>query len=138
MKKKYKSKFEGIIASFLEALHIPIKYEALKIKFIQPAKLRTYSPDWLLPNNIIVESKGRFAPEDRQKHLWIHEQHPDLDIRFVFQKADNTITKRSKVTYSDWCDKNGFQWAEGSVPEDWLAEPARPALPKIIKIKEVT
>lgn len=135
MKKKYKSKFEGTIASLLEALNIPIKYEALKIQFIQPAKLRTYNPDWVLPNNIIVETKGRFVPDDRQKHLWIREQHPDLDIRFVFQNASNTITKRSKVTYADWCDKNGFIWAESSVPEAWLSEPARPALPKIIKIK---
>jgi hypothetical protein len=135
LKKKYKSKFEGTIASLLEALNIPIKYEALKIQFIQPAKLRTYNPDWVLPNNIIVETKGRFVPDDRQKHLWIREQHPDLDIRFVFQNASNTITKRSKVTYADWCDKNGFIWAESSVPEAWLSEPARPALPKIIKIK---
>jgi hypothetical protein len=52
------------------------------------------------------------------------EQNPDLDIRMLFMR-NNPITKTSKTKYSDWCDKRGIKYhisANGSVPEEWIAE----------------
>jgi len=83
---------------------------------------RTYTPDFLLPNGIIIESKGRFVAADRKKHLLVKQQHPDLDIRFVFTNSKAKISKGSKTSYGDWCDKNGFLYADKLIPEGWLNE----------------
>lgn len=104
----------------LKKKRVSFEYETKKIKYQK--KVSTYTPDILLANGIIVEVKGYFDAEDRAKHLLIKAQHPHLDIRFVFQAADKKITKSSKTTYAGWCDKNGFVYAEGLVPAEWLIE----------------
>ena len=76
----------------------------------------------LTKQNIIIEAKGYFDKGDRVKMLLIKEQHPDLDIRIVFLNARNKIYKGSKTTYGAWAEKNGFKWAEGSIPEEWLKD----------------
>lgn len=116
--KGFRSKFEAAVARDGAAkLGGPLPYETLKISYTIEA---TYNPDFPLPNGVIVEAKGLFDAEDRRKHLAIKRQRPDLDIRFVFQRARTPIRKGSKTTYAAWCDKNGFRWAEGSIPADWL------------------
>ena len=99
-----------------------IAYEALRIDYEIPASNHFYTPDIILPNGIIVEVKGRLVKADRDKHLLIKEQHPNLDIRFVFQSANNKIRKGSKTTYAHWCDKNDIKWCEKIVPDSWLKE----------------
>ena len=47
-------------------------------------------------------------------------QHPECDIRFVFANAKNKLYKSSKTTYGDWCNRHGFDWAEKTVPREWL------------------
>lgn len=94
----------------------------MKIKYIKPAKGATYTPDFILPNGIIIEAKGRFITADRQKQLLIKDQFPDLDIRFVFSNPNNKIGKKSSTTYAMWCDKNGFKYAQELIPIDWLKE----------------
>ena len=61
-------------------------------------EIRTYTPDFELPNGIIIESKGRFVAADRKKHLLVQKQHPELDIRFVFSNSKAKISKGSKTT----------------------------------------
>ncbi|MQR02362.1 hypothetical protein [Glaciimonas soli] len=70
----------------------------------------------------MTHSKGRFLTADRQKHLLIKQQHPELDIRFVFSRSKTTISKTSKTTYGDWCLKYGFKYADKSIPDAWLKE----------------
>ena len=54
--------------------------------------------------------------------LAVKKQHPELDIRFIFQR-NNTLTKRSKTTYGDWCDKHGFPWCiYPHLPPEWFDE----------------
>ena len=79
----------------------------------------------MLPNGIIVETKGRFTPADRQKHLLVQKQFPELDIRFVFSNPNQKINKGSKTSYAMWCEKNGFLYAKGLIPKEWLMEPAK-------------
>ena len=121
----YRSGLESKIATQLESLGVEVLYETMKIKFQQPVKARTYTPDFILPNGIIIESKGRFMPEDRAKHSMIQEQHPELDIRFVFTNPSAPIRKGSKTTNAMWCEKNGFKYAKGLIPEAWINEPRR-------------
>lgn len=126
IKNGYRSGFEDRIAEQLRTLGIPVEYEAIRIRYEQPARLRTYTPDFVLPNGIIVETKGRFTSADRVKHLLIQEQFPELDIRFVFQNPNNKLNKRSQTTYGAWCEKHGFQYAKLWIPEEWIMEPPRP------------
>lgn len=122
----YRSGLEERVASELAALlKRPVDYESTKITYQKPAKNCTYTPDFILPNGVIIETKGRFLTEDRQKHLLIKEQHPELDIRFVFSNPKTPINKGSKTTYAAWCEKHGFKYAAKSVPESWVREPGR-------------
>jgi hypothetical protein len=118
----YRSGLEEQIARQLEAAGVSADYEAHVIPYIKPEKRAKYTPDWKLPNGIIVETKGRFITEDRQKHLLVKAQHPELDIRFVFSNSRQRISKTSPTTYAMWCEKNGFAFADKFIPQAWLEE----------------
>lgn len=94
------------------------EYETLILEYNRPQE---YKPDFILPNGIIIETKGWFESKDRTKHLLVREQWPDEDIRFVFDN-DNRLSKGSKTYYSEWCEKHGFQYAFKKVPKSWLEE----------------
>lgn len=94
----------------------------MTVAYIQPEKQRKYTPDFVLDNGIIIETKGRFTVHDRMKHLYIKASRPDLDIRFVFSNPNVKLYKGAKSTYADWCEKNGFLYAKQLIPEDWLNE----------------
>ena len=119
MKHGYRSGLEDRVSQQLKKLSVSVKYEELKIKY-EVHDFRTYTPDFELPNGIIIETKGRFVLDDRKKHLLIKKQHPDLDIRFVFSNSNAKINKGSKTTYGMWCDKNGFLYADKLIPEEWI------------------
>src|SRR5210317_1251039 len=118
---RFRSGLEERTAKYLKKLKVKFTYEKLKIRW-QDLRYRTYTPDFVLSNGIIVETKGRFITSDRQKHLMIKEQHPDLDIRFVFSNPNSKLYKGSKTTYADWCDKHGFKWAKEEIPLEWIKE----------------
>ena len=115
----YRSKFEVKVAADLGKRKIDFQYE--KVSFDYVPKIRNYTPDFYLPESkIYIETKGRLTTNDRVKHLLIKDQYPDLDIRFVFVNADNKISRTSKTTYANWCDRHKFLWAESLVPMEWL------------------
>ena len=117
----YRSKFEVRVAADLGKPKIAFQYE--KVSFDYVPKIRNYTPDFYLPESkIYIETKGRLTTNDRVKHLLIKEQYPDLDIRFVFVNANNKISRTSKTTYANWCDRHKFLWAESLVPMEWLNE----------------
>jgi len=122
----FRSGLEATVARFLEAQEVPAEYEKNKLKYEVPARVATYTPDWLLPNGIVIETKGLFNTADRQKHLLIKNQHPDLELRFVFSRVKTRISKISKTTYGDWAKHHGFQFAEEKPPIAWLNEPPNP------------
>ena len=115
----YRSKFEVKVAADLGKRKVDFQYE--KVSFDYVPKIRNYTPDFYLPKSkIYIETKGRLTTNDRVKHLLIQEQYPDLDIRFVFVNANNKISRTSKTTYANWCDRHKFLWAESLVPMEWL------------------
>ena len=119
----FKSGLEENISQQIEGKGIVVQYESEKIPYTVPASEHTYNPDFRLPNGIIVETKGRFVAADRKKHQLVKQQHPDLDIRFVFSNSKNKISKNSKTTYGMWCEKNGYKYADKEIPEEWFLEP---------------
>lgn len=116
----YRSGLEEHVASLLHEKKVKFEYETVKVKYLVPPKNCTYNPDFILPNGIIVETKGRFTSEDRYKHLLVKEQHPELNIRFVFSNSKNKLYKKSPTTYGDWCTKYGFIYHDKEIPEEWL------------------
>ena len=122
----FKSGLEETISQQIESQGIKVEYETEKVPYIIPASNHTYSPDFKLPNGIRVETKGRFVAADRKKHLLVKEQNPNMDIRFVFSNSKNKITKKSKTTYGDWCEKNGYKYADKIIPNEWFLEENRP------------
>lgn len=119
--KGYRSGLEIKIQDQLKELEVSFKYEKVKIEW-EDLKYRKYTPDFILPNNIIVEIKGLFTAEDRRKHLLVKKQHANLDIRFVFENSKRRLSKISKTTYGDWCDKYGFLFADKEIPTEWFKE----------------
>lgn len=115
-----RSGFEEKIVQQLLDLKADFKYESIKIKYQK--KPSTYTPDIILSNGIIIEVKGYFDAEDRAKHLLIKEQHPNLDIRFVFQNSRKKIHKASETTYGDWAASKGFLFADKEIPYEWIVE----------------
>jgi hypothetical protein len=117
----FRSGLEEAIASELDTKKIEYKFEKLKLNYVKPQKVHTYTPDfYLIKNNIYIETKGYFTSQDRQKMRLIKEQHPDLDIRIIFSNSKTRISKKSNTTYGMWCDKYGFKYADKHVPEGWL------------------
>ena len=116
----FRSGFEKRVASSLKKEGVPYTYEDDVIRFVQPEKKRRYTPDFFLSNGVILEVKGRFTVADRNKHQWIKEQFPDLDLRFVFQQPFSKLYKGSKSTYASWADKQGIPWCKGpDIPQSW-------------------
>ena len=122
--KGFRSGFEMDTATDLTSRGIKFEYEPQdkKIHFTQPAKARVYTPDFILTNGVIIETKGDFTSADRMKHLYIKEQHPHLDIRFVFCNCRELLVKNGRTTYAQWCRKNGFLFADRKVPQEWADE----------------
>jgi len=126
LKYGFRSGLEKTTASDLKSRGVAFSYEEHIIQYEQPAKKRKYTPDFEIHTKsgrqIFIETKGRFVTADRQKHLLIKAQHPDLDIRFVFSNSRARISKLSKTTYAMWCEKNEFKYADKTIPEEWLNE----------------
>ena len=130
----YRSGFEHKVSQYLDNLYIKYAYESIKIEW-EDLAYRTYTPDFILSNNIIVETKGMFTTADRRKHLCIKKQHPELDIRFVFENSRRKLRKGAKSTYGEWCVKYGFTYHSRIIPEDWLKEPKKKSFSAFIKFK---
>ncbi len=118
-KPKFKSKFEERTAVELGE---EIPYEPDKIRFTQPAKSRFYKPDFKLRDKVYIECKGKWVAADREKHLLIKEQHPELTIYILFQNSNVKLSKHSNTTYGDWATKHGLKWADAryGIPKEWL------------------
>ncbi|MER9178961.1 hypothetical protein [Mesorhizobium sp. M0767] len=135
----FRSGLEELNARFLEGQGEVVRFEAIKVPYVVPETRRTYSPDFILQNGIIIETKGKLEPKDRAKHLFIKMQHPELDIRFVFQRPHDKIVKGSKTTYAAWADKFGIPWATRVIPAAWLKEPGPTIKPEaVLGLPEVT
>ena len=128
----YRSGLELKTAKYLDDLHIKYIYEKVKIEW-EDLTYRTYTPDFVLYNGIIIETKGMFTAADRKKHLAIKKQHPQLDIRFVFENSNRRLRKGAKTRYYQWCNRYDFDYYDRIIPEEWLKEKGKDKYPKFIK-----
>tara|TARA_R100001463_G_scaffold29624_3_gene67334 strand:+ start:863 stop:1213 length:351 start_codon:yes stop_codon:yes gene_type:complete len=114
----FRSQLEEKVSDLLCELGIDYEYEPTRVPYeIQ----HHYTPDFLLPNGVYLETKGYWDSADRRKMKAVKEQNPDLDIRMVFQSPFNTLTKKSKTTYAKWCEKYDIPWTSWhNIPMEWL------------------
>ena len=125
IKHGYRSGLEDKLSKQIKTAGLEVHYETDKIKYQVPPRQAKYTPDFRLPKDggfFYVEAKGIWDVKDRQKHLLIQEQYPEIDIRFVFSNSNNKLYKGSKSTYASFCDKHRLQWAHKTIPDEWLHE----------------
>ena len=130
----YRSGLELAVSQSLTELKINFIYEGIKIEW-EDLAYRTYTPDFVLHNGIIIETKGMFTASDRRKHLAIKKQHPELDIRFVFENSKRKLRKGAKSTYGQWCIKYNFLYYDRVIPEAWTKERKKKSVSKFVKFK---
>lgn len=131
----YRSKLEERIAKQLDQAGVEYEYEGGWVRYVVPARDAKYLPDFRFKKGILIEAKGRFGHDkgdasgakERQKLILLKQQHPELDIRIVFQNAKKPIYRGSKTSYARWAQDNGFLYADkGEVPAEWIKEIKKP------------
>ena len=115
----YRSGLEKSVGEQLASTGLKWEFECERIPYV--GKPHTYTPDFKI-GTVYIETKGRFLPKDRAKHLLLKEQYPDMDLRFVFNNPQAKLNKGSKTTYAEWCIKHGFSYAKGVIPDSWISE----------------
>ena len=118
----FRSGLEERFIKELEDAGICPNYESVKLKYIVPETEHVYTPDFPVSPHIVIETKGLWKVEDRQKMLLLIKQYPDIDFRMVFYNANQKIKKGSKTTYAMSCDKNNIKWAHKSIPHEWILD----------------
>ena len=119
-----KGTFEQRVIGKLKDAGVNYEYEPYTLSY---SVERSYVPD-LKIGDIYVELKGYFRQDAQRKMKAVKSQHPDLDIRFLFQRANSPVQGAkvrkdgTKMTCSEWADRYGFTWAEGeTIPKEWIA-----------------
>ncbi len=115
---KFRSGLEERVADLLSGLGVTYEYESTKV----PYEIQfNYTPDFVLPNGVFLETKGYWDSPDRRKLLAVKKCNPTLDVRMVFQTPYNKIYKGSKTTYAQFCDKHNIPWCHfHEIPMSWL------------------
>ena len=133
IKAGYRSGLENTVSKSLQARGCDFDYEQHTLRYDVPASTHKYTPDFVLPNGIVVETKGMWDAADRKKIALVKAQYPRLDLRMVFSNFKAKITKVSKTTYAMVCDKMGIPYAAKDIPTEWLNEPPNGASLSIIE-----
>ena len=69
----------GLEERFIQELteyNIDPNYEAIKFEYIVPESKHVYTPDFPVSPHIVIETKGRWVLEDRQKMLGYNRWNP--------------------------------------------------------------
>jgi hypothetical protein len=143
-KKRFRSQFEKNFALFLDSKGIKYEFETTDYDYWLPVPSarcnscnsediyvqKWYTPDFILPNGIVIETKGKFTGPMRTKMKSVIDQHPDEDIRIVFM-YNNKLSKRWP-RYSDWCEAHNIKYhvvekpKQPEIPESWLQRTRKP------------
>lgn len=123
--RKLRSKLELKFEALLQEFKVEYGYEVTKIPYKVPESDHTYLVDWTINNGIFIESKGYLSDyAERRKYILLKEQHPDLDLRFVF---DNPLKLcgGTKMTHGAWATKSGFKYCsikDAETIKQWVEE----------------
>ena len=96
--KTYRSGLERGVAKQLMLAEVTFKYEHEKLPYIRGGGVHRYTPDFVIGDEIIIEAKGVFGHigneeaclRERNKLILVRDQHPEREIRLVFEDAKQT------------------------------------------------
>lgn len=131
----YRSGFEARVADQLRAHRIKFEFEPDRIPYLKRVmsgtclacgtkdvyQKRLYTPDFKLGPTYYIEAKGVFPANERIKMKLVKVQHPELEIRMIFQR-DNIMIRGKPERYADWAVANGFAYQMGGYEGEnaWL------------------
>jgi len=127
---KLRSQLEKKFAVVLENSGVVWDYEVTKLKYTVPSSEHTYTVDFTVLGKdkkkvILIEGKGVLKDhQERLKYILIKQQHPDLDLRFVFANPQK-LCMGTKTTHEQWALKYGFKYCGINDTEQlnmWLKE----------------
>ena len=106
---EFRSGFEYDVSKQLQPYGF--SYEPWQIDYIIPRK---YTPDFVYERNgraYLIECKGYFRAGDTQKYKAISRSLPwTQELIFVLMKPNQKVSKSTKRTMAEWCDKNNILW----------------------------
>lgn len=122
---KVRSNLEVKLSKILTDCNSNWSYEVTKIPYVIPESSHTYTVDFTVGKGLLIEGKGYLSDhQERYKYVLLKEQHPDLDLRFVFDNP-NKLCGGTKYTHAKWADKYGFRWCSVKDVEQiksWIEE----------------
>ena len=105
----FRSGFEEDVAKQLQPFGF--SYEPFQVDYIIPRK---YTPDFVYEKNgrtYLIECKGYFRAGDTQKYRAISKCLPEAqELIFVLMKPNQKVSKSTKLTMAEWCDKHNILW----------------------------
>jgi hypothetical protein len=105
-----RSKLEDRFEAILNDNGVDYQYEVTRIPYVVPESHHTYTVDWTILNGKLIETKGYLSDYgERRKYALLKEQHPELDLRFVFDNPSK-LCGGTKMSHAAWADKYGFKW----------------------------
>lgn len=120
----WRSGLEVLTGKLMQDLNINYCFEGDVLIWVPLPIEHKYHPDFrlLTPDGephltregriLIIETKGRFMPDDMAKQLALKLQHPEADIRLVFQGAHKWFRKAKRMSYAGWCEKHGIKYCD--------------------------
>lgn len=115
---QYRSQLEQQIALDLLKAGCNASYEKDRFKY---TITKAYTPDFRV-GDFFIEVKGWWPSSERSKFLAVVICNPDLPIFVALQRPQQTLSKQSKTTYAQWCDKHGIRWCPTPIPLDFLRQ----------------
>ena len=107
---KVRSNLEKKFVEILNNLEAEFMYEAVKIPYVIPESNHNYIVDFVSKNGVFWELKGYLSDhKERYKYVLLKQQHPDLDLRFVFDNP-NKLCGGTKMTHAKWAEKYNFPY----------------------------
>ena len=106
---EFRSGFENDVSKQLQPYGF--SYEPWQIDY----KIeRKYTPDFVYERGgrtYLIECKGYFRSGDTQKYRSIAKCIPEThELIFVLMKPNQKVSKNTKNTMAQWCDKNNILW----------------------------
>lgn len=122
----YRSKFEAEVAAQLVRAGVKFSYETGRIRYSNAANpCGVYIPDFTIfrldGSTFYIEAKGWIDQRAHNKLSAVRLQHPELDLRFVFQ-CGTTKVARLKSNVCQWAKRKRWLWSVRDVPTEWLTE----------------
>ena len=107
--KGFRSTFEYDVAQELQPHGF--NYEPTAIPYTIP---RMYTPDFVFngkETTFYVECKGYFRAGDTQKYKAIAKSIAwTEELVFILMKPNQKVSKTTKLTMAQWCDKHNIKW----------------------------